>query len=161
MARTTTSPEFRPTRICTVDARAVAANLLGVASDRVLHAQRGVARPHGVILVGDRRAEQRHDPVAHDLVDRALVAVDGLHHALEDGIEELAGLLWVPIGQELHRALEVGEQHRDLLALAFEGGLRGEDLLGEVLRGVVSGGPEAGRRSRFDGVAARRSGAPG
>ena len=111
-------------------------HLLGVALDRLLHPQRGVARPHRVILVGDRRAEQRHDPVAHDLVDGALVAMDGLHHAFEHGIEELAGLLGVAVGEQLHRALEVGEEHGDLLALALEGALRGEDLLGEVLRRV-------------------------
>jgi hypothetical protein len=56
--------------------------------------------------------------------------VDGLHHPLEDGIEELPGLLGVAVGQQLHRALEIGEEHRHLLALAFEGGLGGEDFLG-------------------------------
>ena len=89
-----------------------------------------------MVLVGERRAEQRHDAVAHHLVDGALVAVDGLHHPLEDRVEELARLLGVAVGEQLHRALEVGEQDRDLLALAFQGGLGGEDLLGEVLRGV-------------------------
>ena len=74
-----------------------------------------------MVLVGHGRAEERHDPVAHDLVDGALVAVDGLHHPLEDRIEELPGLLGVAVGQQLHRALEVGEEDRDLLALAFEG----------------------------------------
>src|SRR5262249_31352508 len=91
----------------------------------------------------------RHDPVAHDLVDRALVAVDRLHHPLEDGIEQLARLLRVPISEQLHRALEVGEQDRDLLALPFERRLGGEDLLGEVLRSVGLRGAESrrGRRS--------------
>ena len=99
-----------------------------------------------MVLVGDRRAEQRHDPVAHHLVDGALVAVDGLHHPLEDRVEELPRLLGVAVGEQLHRALEVGEEHRDLLALALEGGLRGEDLLGEVLRGVGLGaGANRGR----------------
>ena len=37
---------------------------------------------------------------------------------------------------ELHRPLHVGEEHRHLLALALERASRGEDLLGEVLRGV-------------------------
>ena len=91
-----------------------------------------------MILVGERRAEERHDPVAHHLVDGALVAVDRLHHPLEHGVEELPRLLGVAVGEQLHRALEVGEEHRDLLALALEGGLRGEDLLGEVLGGVAS-----------------------
>ena len=116
MERTTTSPEFSPTRIWT--GPRARAHLLGVRADRLLHPQRGVAGPHRVVLVGERRAEERHDPVAHHLVDGALVAVDGLHHPLEDGVEELARLLGVAVGEQLHRALEVGEEHRDLLALA-------------------------------------------
>ena len=116
-----------------------AAQLLRVAPHGVLHPERGVARAHGVILVGERRAEQRHDAVAHHLVDGALVAVDGLHHPLEDGIEDLARLLGIAVGEQLHRALEVGEEHRDLLALALQRGLRGEDLLGEVLGRVGLG----------------------
>ena len=85
-----------------------------------------------MVLVRQRCTEERHDPVAHDLVHRALIAVDGLHHALQHRIEDLARLLGIAVGEQLHRALEVGEEHRDLLALAFQGGLGGEDLLGEV-----------------------------
>jgi hypothetical protein len=99
-----------------------------------------------VILVSERGAEEGHDPVAHDLVHRALVAVDRLHHVLEDGVKELPRLLRVAIGKQLHRALKIGEEDRDLLALALEGGLRGEDLLGEVLRGVGLGGDGLGGR---------------
>ena len=57
-----------------------APHVLRVAADRLLHAQGRVARAHGVVLVGKRRAEERHDSVAHDLVHGALVAVDGVHH---------------------------------------------------------------------------------
>ena len=98
-----------------------APQLLGVPAHRLLHAQRRVAGAHRVVLVGERRAEQRHDAVAHDLVHGALVAMHGLHHPLEHGIEELARLLGIAVGEQLHRALEVGEEHGDLLALAFEG----------------------------------------
>jgi hypothetical protein len=113
-----------------------ASRLLGVARHRLLHPERRVARPHGVILVGQRGAEERHDPVAHDLVDRALVAMHGLHHAFEDGVEELARVLGIAVGEQLHRALQIGEEDRDLLALPFERALRGEDLLREMLGGV-------------------------
>jgi hypothetical protein len=89
-----------------------------------------------VILVGQRRAEEGHDPVAHHLVHRALVAVHRLHHAFEHGVEDLPRLLGIAVGEQLHRALEVGEEHGDLLALALERGLGGEDLLGQVLGGV-------------------------
>ena len=122
MARTTTSPELSPTRICT-GVPPCALDLVRVEVDPPLHPQRGVAGAHRVVLVGDRRAEQRHDPVAHHLVDRALVVMDGLHHPLEDRVEELARLLGVAVGEQLHRALEVGEEHGDLLALALEGAL--------------------------------------
>ena len=86
--------------------------LLGIPLDGLLHPQCCVAGPHGVILVRERGAEEGHDPVTHDLVHGALVAVDGLHHPLEDGVQELPGLLGVAISQQLHRALEVGEEHR-------------------------------------------------
>jgi hypothetical protein len=85
-----------------------------ILADRLLHPKRRVARPHRVVLVGDRRPEQRHDPVAHDLVHGALVAVDRLYHALEDRIQELAGFLGISIRQQLHGSFEVGKQHRDL-----------------------------------------------
>src|SRR5262249_51381120 len=40
-------------------------------------------------------------------------------------------------GEEFHRALEVGEQHRHLLALAHQGSPGGQNLLSEVLWGVL------------------------
>jgi hypothetical protein len=60
-------------------------------------------------------------PSAQHLVDRAFVAVDGLHHALQRGIEEALGGFRVEVADQFCRAFEVREQHRDLLALAFEG----------------------------------------
>ena len=74
--------------------------------------------------------------------------MDGLHHPLEHGVEELPRLLGVAVGEQFHRALEVGEEHRHLLALALEGSLGGEDLLGEVLRGVGLRGVESLSRRR-------------
>ena len=89
--------------------------------DGLLHGQGGVTGPHGVVLVGQRRPKQGHDAVAHDLVHRAFVAVHGRHQALQHRVEELPGLLGIALGQEFHRALEIGKQHGDLLALAFQG----------------------------------------
>ena len=74
-----------------------------------------------MVLVRDRGPEERHDTVAHDLVDGPFVAMDGLHHPLEHRIQELPRLLGIAVGEELHRALEVGEEHRHLLALALRG----------------------------------------
>jgi len=65
--------------------------------------------------------------------------MDRLHHPFKDGIEDLARLLGITVGEQLHRALEVGEKDGHLLALAFERGLGSEDLLGEVLGSVGLG----------------------
>jgi hypothetical protein len=69
-----------------------------------------------VVLVGNWRAEEGHDSVAQHLVDGPLVAVHGVHQDAEHGVEEPARLLGVPIGEQLHRALQVGEEDRHLLA---------------------------------------------
>ena len=121
-------------------------HFLGVALHDFLHPQRGVARPDGVILVGERRAEEGHDPVAHHLVDGALVPVHGRHHELDHRIEDLARVLGIAVGEELHRALQIGEQHGDLLAFPLDGGLRGEDLLREVAGRVALGRRRRGHR---------------
>jgi hypothetical protein len=86
-----------------------------------------------MVLERERCTEERHDAVAHHLVHRALVVMDRFHHPLEHRIKELAGLLGVTVSQKLHGAFQIGEQNRDLLALALERGLGGQDLLGQVL----------------------------
>jgi hypothetical protein len=89
-----------------------------------------------MVLMRHRCPEQGHDAVAHNLVHRALVAMNCFHHVLEDRVEQLPRLFGVTIGQEFHRALEVREEHRHLLALALQGRFGGQDFLGEVLGGV-------------------------
>jgi hypothetical protein len=79
-----------------------AMDLRRVPRDRLLHPERGVAGAHCVVLMSDRRPEEGHDTVAHDLVDGALVSMDGFHHVLAHRVQELTGLLWVPFGQQLH-----------------------------------------------------------
>jgi hypothetical protein len=90
-----------------------------------------------MVFMGDGSPKQGHDAIPHDLVDGAFVAVHRGHHAFEDGVEEVAGFFGVAVGQQLHRAFEIGKEHRDLLALAFECGLGVEDLLGQMTRGVA------------------------
>ena len=130
MARTTTPPELRPMRICTsIPCVAAGPRYTG---DRRLHGERRIARPHRVVFMGDRRPKQRHDPIAHDLIDGAFIAVHGRHHVLQDGVENRPGVFGVALGQQLHGAFEIRKQHGHLLALAFEGGAGGEDLVGQV-----------------------------
>ena len=54
-----------------------------------------------------------NDAIAHDLVHSALVPMDGFHHPFEHRVEKLARLLGVTVSQQLRRALEIGEEHRD------------------------------------------------
>ena len=108
-----------------------------------------------MILMGDRRAEERHDAVAHDPVHGALVVVDRLDHAFEHRVEDLLRGLGVAISKQLHRTLDIGEQDGDLLALTLEGCPCGEDLIGKVLRGVTRRRGKAGIvRNRLQGMAA-------
>jgi hypothetical protein len=71
-----------------------------------------------------------------------------------ESVEQGARLLGVAVGQQFHRALQVGEEYGDLLALPFESALRGEDLLSEVLRRVRLRGTEL--RVRSDGCRSQR-----
>ncbi len=112
------------------------AHLVGVFAHGVPQMQRRIAGPLRMILVGDRRAEQRHDAVAGVLVDRALEAMHPVGEDLEEAVEDLVPIFRVELLGQIHRALHVGEQHRHLLPLAFESGLRLQDLFGEVLGSV-------------------------
>src|SRR5262249_17065865 len=103
---------------------------------RGLHGQGSITGPHRMIFMGYGRPEQRHDPIAHDLVHGPLIAMDRRHHAFQDRIEELPSLLRVAVGEEFHGAFEIGKQHGHLLALAFEGAFGRQDLLGEIGRSV-------------------------
>jgi len=128
-----------------------APELVRVPADRLLHPERGMAGAHRVILVTHGGAEEGHDAVAHDLVDGALVAMHRFHHPLEHRIEKLARFLGIAVGQELHGALEIGEDHGDELALPLELGARREDLVREVLGRVglrITEARGGGRRSR-------------
>ncbi len=102
----------------------------------LLHGQGGPQGAMRVVLVRQRRPEERHDTVAQELVDRALVLVDAVEDDLEGAIHDRVNVLGVqPLG---HRgeARHVGEQHGDLLALPLDGAARREDLLGQM-RGRV------------------------
>ncbi len=110
-----------------------------------LHVERRATRPERVVLVGDRRAEDRHDAVAQHLVDRALVGVHGVHHHLLERIEQRAHFFRIEVLHEVGRPLDVGEQDGHLLALAFDRGAGAQDLLGEQ-RGRVPGGGCPGLR---------------
>ena len=68
----------------------------------------------------DRRTEQCEDAVAGRLHDVAVVAMDRVDHQLQRGVDNRARLFGIEVLHQLGRALDVGEQRRDRLALALE-----------------------------------------
>ena len=84
------------------------------------------------------------------LLDRPLVAVHRFHHVLDHRIKQLARLLRIAVSEQLHRAFHVGEQHRDLLALAFERALGSENLFGEMLGSVSFGRSKLARQRSLE-----------
>jgi hypothetical protein len=95
--------------------------------------------------MGHRGAEERHDAIAQDLVHRAFVAVDRVHHALQRGIQEALGGFGVEVADELRRALKIGKQHGHLFALAFQGAAGRQNLLREIGWGIGQWGLRSGR----------------
>jgi len=123
------------------DGAPLAPYLLAIARHRVADSQGGVKGAPGGVLVGDGGAEEGHDAVAEHVVDRALVAVDGVHHQRDGGVHQPPRLLEVDSFQQLHRAAEVREQRRHLLALSLQRCAGGQYLAGQVRGG------KAGRRT--------------
>jgi hypothetical protein len=76
----------------------------------------------------------------------------GVHHQGQRRIEDLPGLLGVAPREQLHGVLEVGEQDRDLLALAFE-----RALSVSMCSGTAAGG-EGSRVARIPRRTCRSTG---
>ena len=74
-----------------------------------------------MVLMRDRRAEQRKDPVDGGLRYVAAVMMDRIHHQLQRRVDQAARLLRIEVLHQVHRALDVGEQRRYCLALAVDG----------------------------------------
>ena len=73
-----------------------------------------------MILVRNRRAEQREDAVAGRLRNVAAVAMHRRHHELQHRVDDRARFFGIEIAHQLRRVLDVREQRRDRLALAVE-----------------------------------------
>ena len=85
----------------------------GEQRQRLLHPQRRPHGPLGVVLVGDRGAEQRDDGVAEQLVDLAAEGLDVGHEPLEAAVDQALDPLRVEVLGQRGRADEVGEQDGD------------------------------------------------
>ena len=76
------------------------------------------------------------------MIDKVVASADEAVGDRAEGVDELqrrARLLGVEVLHQLHRALDVGEQCGDGLALALDGASRGEDALGQRHADVRNG----------------------
>ena len=85
-----------------------------------------------------RRAEDRHQPVADHLVDHAAVAADGVEHQRVVGVEQLDRLFRRLRLRHRREAADVGEHHRGLDALAAQREARVSQVLGHLARGEAA-----------------------
>src|SRR4029434_4464030 len=108
--------------------------------------------PLGVVLVGDGRAEERHDAITGVLVDGPLVAVNAGGEDPKHAIEQAMPFLGIDALRQLHRARDVGKQDGDHLALTPERAVGRQDLLDEMPR-CVGARLEGDRRRREGGTA--------
>ena len=98
-----------------------------------------------MIFVRDGSAKEREDAIAGGLSHIALVAMDRVHHELQGGIDQAAGVFGVEVFDEIHRALDIGKEGGDYPALAvcgasrFHRGLLSPDALGEMARSIANG----------------------
>ena len=113
-----------------------APHLLGVAVQSGLHGERRIAGPHRMVLMRYGRAKERHNAIAQHLIDGALDAVHRVHHQMDGRVEELLRGFRIETTDEFRRVLEVGKEHRDLFALAFQRCARSQDFLCKIGRGV-------------------------
>ena len=67
--------------------------------------------------------------------------------SLEDRVKELARLLGIAVGEQLHRALQVSEEDGHLLALTLDRLATAQDAAGEMT-GRIGVGRAAGRGAR-------------
>ena len=118
---------------------ALRAQTVGIATQLLLHRQRRMKCALRMVLVRHGRAEQGEDAVAGRLRDIAAVAMHRRHHKLQHRVDDRARLLGIEVAHQFGRALDVGEQRGDRLALAFE------RVAGRLLRRDTKIG--SGRRS--------------
>src|SRR4029077_11562147 len=85
-----------------------------------------------VVLVGDWGAEEGHEAVAEELVDRALVAVHLGEGECEEAVDDPVIFVGAGLRRQLGRADDVAEEDAHLFPFALDRAADGEDLITEM-----------------------------
>ena len=109
-----------------------ATKLVRIRANGAGHLPGRMARAASVVLLRERSSEQRHDAVAGELVDGAPEAPNLTDEDVHEAVDDLRPRLDVELLLKLHRALDVGKQHGQLLTLAL-------GLVAHPTRGVAPG----------------------
>jgi hypothetical protein len=110
---------------------------------------------YGMVFMGDRSAEQGHNPVTGELIDGPFVAMHNFRESGEAPVHDLMKRLGIEPFRQSAEPHDIGEEHGDLLALAFQRGLRRQDLLGEVFGGIAVRRPRRRAAGGGHGMSAR------
>jgi hypothetical protein len=73
-----------------------------------------------MVFVGNGSAEQREDPVAGGLHDVSVVTMRGVDHQFQRRIDHATSVFGIKVLHKLGRALDIGEERGNGLALALE-----------------------------------------
>ena len=111
-------------------------DLPAIAADGLVDGEGGVDGAERVVLQRDGGAEERHQPIAEELVHRALVAMDRLGHEPQDAVHDLVHRLRLELGGQPRGIDQVAEHDADLFPLPLHRPPRGQDPIDEVLRRV-------------------------
>jgi hypothetical protein len=87
-------------------------------TQHLLHQQSGVKGALRMVLISGWRSKQREDAVPSRLHDVALISTYRIDHDPQRRIENRTGLFGIERLDQFGRALYVGEQRGDCLALA-------------------------------------------
>ena len=112
MSPTTTGPLFKATRAPKPGSPSAARPRSD--GETLLDLDGGAHGPQGVVRLGHGCAEEGHDAVADELVERAAGTEDGLHREVQEGVDRLGHPLGRRVLGEGREAHEVGEEHGSL-----------------------------------------------
>src|SRR5579871_2027468 len=108
-----------------------------------------------MVFMRPRRSEQRHDAVALDLVDDAVIAMHRLFHEIEHGLEPLHPEFGIAQAvDQAGRVSDVGKQQRQILAFTALGAERAKQL---AWRGIGAARSLGERHPAMAAEPARRS----
>src|SRR4030043_1208822 len=97
-------------------------------NDRTLNIHRGRYCPVDIIRMRDRRAKYRHQSVAKELIDRALITENKIGHIGQNFIQERYHLFGTQALAERRESPYVGKKYRHRAPYAFQG----LDILGRI-----------------------------